>query len=74
MGPGLLNLGAFAKAREILDAAFKLHRSLGNRAIEPHALANLSKLASYEGQDALALTHAHAAVKVAEEAQATACW
>ena len=48
----------------------KLHRAVGDRASEAHVLTDLSELALWQGQDALALAHARAALDIAESVQA----
>ena len=62
-----LNLGSLTTAREHLREALRLNRALGNRTLEGNTLGALSELAWQQGEDALALTQAEAAVAICTE-------
>jgi class 3 adenylate cyclase/predicted ATPase len=70
LGGGWMELGAFEQARADLDRCLKLHRTVGDRALEPIALANLSQLALWQLQPELALRHAQVALATAVDVQA----
>jgi len=70
LGSGWLDLGQFEQARLDLDASLRLLRAMGDHAMEPMTVANLSLLALWEGQAELAASHARAALAVATEVQA----
>ena len=67
VGMSYLSFGAFAEARRYLDDALRMHRALGNREIEGNTNSTLSELAWREGDAALALRHAQAAVDIGRE-------
>jgi class 3 adenylate cyclase/tetratricopeptide (TPR) repeat protein len=67
VGMSYLSFGAFAEARRHLDDALRMHRALGNREIEGNTNSTLSELAWREGDAALALRHAQAAVDIGRE-------
>ncbi|HWH84961.1 MAG TPA: adenylate/guanylate cyclase domain-containing protein [Burkholderiaceae bacterium] len=70
IGAGWLGLGDFARARSELEEGLRLIRANGDRALEVSPLCALSTLAHWQGDDALALVHAHAALETAVEMQA----
>jgi class 3 adenylate cyclase/tetratricopeptide (TPR) repeat protein len=72
LGAGWLDLGHFAQARSDLDECLRLLRAMGDRSQEPLATANLSQLALWEGDAALAREHAATALEVAAEVRAQA--
>ena len=67
VGMSYLGFGAFAEARRHLEEALRMHRMLGNREIEGNTNSTLSELAWREGDAALALRHARAAVDISRE-------
>ena len=70
IGAGWLGLGEFVRARSDLEEALRLLRSNGERALSVSPLCALSTLALWQGDDAQALVHAHAAVETAIAVQA----
>lgn len=69
-GGSWLELGAFERAREALTECLRLHRAMGDHAMEPIATANLSQLALWEGDVAEARRQAEAALATAMDVQA----
>ncbi len=70
LGVGWLELGELGQARNHLEAGLTLYRAVGDRASESHVLANLSELAQWQDDDALALAHARTALDLAQAAKA----
>jgi class 3 adenylate cyclase/tetratricopeptide (TPR) repeat protein len=64
VGMSYLAFGAFADARRHLDDALRMHRALGNREIEGNTCSVLSELAWREGDSALSLRCAQAALDI----------
>jgi class 3 adenylate cyclase len=67
VGMSYVAFGAFEAARSHLQQALRLHRALGNRAIEGNTHAVLSELAWRERNGPLALSEARAALDIAVE-------
>jgi class 3 adenylate cyclase/tetratricopeptide (TPR) repeat protein len=70
LGGGLLNLGDLAQAQRNLDAALRLLRANGDRVVQSAALAHLSALALWQGDESKALVLARSALDVAMATQA----
>ena len=69
LGDGWLHLGQNAQAQRLLEDSLSLARAISDLATQPNALTNLSLLALRQGEDALALAHAQAALDIAIEVQ-----
>ena len=69
LGHGWLRLGEHVQARKMLEDSLRLARAISDHATQPNTLINLSLLALREGDDALALAHARAALDIAIEVQ-----
>ena len=69
LGHGWLELGAHAQARRMLEDSLRLARAISDHATQPNTLTNLSLLALRQGDDALALAHARAALDIATKVQ-----
>jgi len=69
VGSSWRNLGERPQARRHLKEGLRLTRAIGDRATEPYGLVNLSVLALWEGDDALALARARSALDIAVEIQ-----
>jgi tetratricopeptide (TPR) repeat protein len=65
LGNCWLELGECTQARCNLDEGLRLARAVGRITVEPYALIGLSRLALWQGDDALALAHAQLAVDTA---------
>jgi hypothetical protein len=70
IGAGWLGLGALARAQAELEQCLRLMRANGERALEVSPLCALATLALWQGNDAQALAHAHAALETAIAVQA----
>jgi len=70
LGGSWLTLGNLAQARRELDAALQLLRANGDRVIEGSALATLSTLALWQGDETRALALARQALDIAVSTQA----
>jgi hypothetical protein len=64
-----LNLGERAQARRHLEEGLRLTRAVGDRDAEPNPLLGLCVIALWQGDDALALSHAQAALDIAVAVQ-----
>ena len=69
LGQGWLHLGEHTQARLMLEDSLRLARAISDHATQPATLTNLSLLALRQGDDALALAHAQAALDIATEVQ-----
>ncbi len=67
IGEVTADLGDFVQAKQHLEEALRANREFGNREAEGITLAVLSDLAWRQGEDALALTRAEAAVAIQTE-------
>jgi len=65
LGISWLMVGEHTQARYNLDEGLRLASSVGYRNLEPYLLSGLSRLALWQGDDAVALAHAQAALNAA---------
>jgi tetratricopeptide (TPR) repeat protein len=72
LGRGWLRLGEHTQARRYLDEGLQLARAVGDRATQPDTLSTLSVLALRQDNAILALTHALAALDIANALQSPA--
>ncbi len=69
-GASWLSLGDLPQAQQHLQDGLRLTRAIGDRAVECAVLANLSQLALWQHDAALAAAHARSASAIAVEVQA----
>ena len=66
LASGWLNLGAFDEARACLEQSLQLARQLGDRSSQPQSLYHMAMLEWRQGNPALTLQHARAALDVSQ--------
>ena len=69
-GEGWLKLGDFAQARRALDASLQMARANGDRTMESGALATLSVVALWQGEETRALAQGRQALDIAVASRA----